>query len=137
MTLPTPDQFEKFYKSVHEKADDPTFGAFPWQRRLAKLVHEGDWPRAIALPTAAGKTACIDIAVFALACGAKNAARRIFFVVDRRIVVDQAFEHAKKLAKVLDRASDCVLHETADALRDIAEPGWNRLSFTDRQRILN
>ena len=63
---------------------------FPWQKRLAKRVCGGEWPRAIALPTAAGKTACIDIAVFALACRAKDAPRRIFFVVDRRIVVDQA-----------------------------------------------
>src|SRR5947209_12066680 len=101
MTLPTLDQFETFYKTIHKKMDDPNFGAFPWQRRLAKRVHEGDWPRAIALPTAAGKTACIDIAVFALACRAKDAPRRIFFVVDRRIVVDQAWVHAKRLAKML------------------------------------
>ena len=85
MSLPQPEQFAAFYKAVYGKSDDPTFGPFPWQERLARRVCAGDWPHAIALPTAAGKTACIDIAVFALACRAKDAPRRIFFVVDRRI----------------------------------------------------
>jgi CRISPR-associated endonuclease/helicase Cas3 len=121
MSLPTADQFEAFYKAVHEKTDDPHFGAFPWQKRLTKRVCDGDWPRAIALPTAAGKTACIDIAVFALACRAKNAPRRIFFVVDRRIVVDQAWIHAKQMATVLNAAKTGILKSVADALRAIAQ----------------
>ena len=120
MSLLTADQFEAFYKAVHEKTDDPHFGAFPWQKRLAKRVCDGDWPRAIALPTAAGKTACIDIAVFALACRAKNAPRRIFFVVDRRIVVDQAWIHAKQMATFLNAAKKGILKSVADALRAIA-----------------
>ena len=62
MSLPTPEQFEEFYQAVYG------YEPFPWQKRLAKRVCSGDWPRIIALPTAAGKTACIDIAVFALAC---------------------------------------------------------------------
>lgn len=121
MTPPTADQFEAFYKAANGKADDPHFGPFPWQSRLASRVHEGNWPRAIALPTAAGKTACIDIAVFALACRAKHAPRRIFFVVDRRIVVDQAFDHAKNLAKALREAKSGILKCVADSLREIAQ----------------
>lgn len=115
MSLPTPDQFAEFYQAVHG------YEPFPWQNRLAERVCNGDWPHAIALPTAAGKTACIDIAVFALACRANNAARRIFFVVDRRIVVDQAFEHAKKLAKALLDANRGILKHVADSLRAYAE----------------
>lgn len=110
-----PEQFAEFYEAVRG------FAPFPWQKRLAQRVGEkGDWPRAIALPTAAGKTACIDIAVFALACAAPNAPRRIFFVVDRRIVVDQAFDHAKKLADALKDAKSGILKQVADALREIA-----------------
>lgn len=155
MSSPIPNQFEAFYQAATlaiaelevaerrerelefgpekpPKAKDP----FPWQKRLAARVCSGDWPRAIALPTAAGKTACIDVAVFALACRAKEAARRIFFVVDRRIVVDQAWMHAKKLAKILDRASDGICREAADILRDISKPGWLTLTAPDRVRIL-
>jgi CRISPR-associated endonuclease/helicase Cas3 len=132
----TGDRFAEFYKAVHGKSDDPTFGPFPWQERLARRVCAGDWPRVIALPTAAGKTACIDVAVFALACQAKDAPRRIFFVVDRRIVVDQAHLHAEQLACVLNRAEDGILRQVADVLRDLAEPGWLKIGAADRQRIL-
>src|SRR5262245_31975032 len=118
MSLPTPEQFVEFFKAVYG------FEPFPWQARLAKRVCVGEWPHAIALPTAAGKTACIDVAVFALACRAPNAPRRIFFVVDRRIVVDQARMHAKKLAVALREAEGGILQEVADTLRDIAHPGW-------------
>lgn len=131
MTPPAPERFAEFYEKVHG------YPPFPWQERLAERVCGGkEWPRAIALPTAAGKTACIDIAVFALACGAKLAARRIFFVVDRRIVVDQAHDHAEKLACILDRADEGILRTVADSLRDRAQPGWLNLSAADRLRIL-
>ena len=76
------------------------------------------------------------MAVFALACGAPNAPRRVFFVVDRRIVVDQAFRHADALAKVLDRATDGILRDVADRLREIAEPGWLSLGAEQRDRVL-
>ena len=115
MTLPMPDQFNEFYKAVHG------YSPFPWQSRLSLRTCTNQWPRAIALPTAAGKTGCIDIAVFALACQAKGAARRIFFVVDRRIVVDQAFEHSKHLAELLHKAKDGILKTVADSLRNIAQ----------------
>ncbi|MGC8540068.1 MAG: hypothetical protein ACP5QA_05485 [Phycisphaerae bacterium] len=78
------------------------------------------------MPTAAGKTACIDIAVFALACQAhlppekRTAPRRIFFVVDRRIVVDQAYQHAKDLASLLADSKTDMLKRVADILRTFA-----------------
>jgi CRISPR-associated endonuclease/helicase Cas3 len=74
---------------------------FPWQERLAELALQGKWPASIGLPTSAGKTALIDIALFALAKRAPNAARRIFFVVDRRVIVDEAAERAGHLAEKL------------------------------------
>jgi CRISPR-associated endonuclease/helicase Cas3 len=115
MTLSMSDQFNEFYKAVHSHSP------FPWQSRLSLRTCTSEWPRAIALPTAAGKTGCIDIAVFSLACQAKGAARRIFFVVDRRIVVDQAFEHAKHLAELLHNAQHGILKTVADSLRNIAQ----------------
>jgi CRISPR-associated endonuclease/helicase Cas3 len=122
------DRFPEFLEAAHKHKP------FPWQERLlarvaqrASLIENGAqaWPEAIALPTAAGKTTCIDIAVFALACqavlspGERTAPRRVFFVVDRRVIVDEAYEHAKALALNLFRAKNGVLKEVADALRSL------------------
>lgn len=129
MTLPKPEQFAEFYQAVYG------YEPFPWQSRLAKRVCAGSWPRAIALPTAAGKTACIDIAVFALACRAKAAPRRIFFVVDRRVVVDQAKDHADQLREKLKGAKGGIVRDVALALRDIAHPGWRNLSEEEQKQV--
>ncbi|HXH05588.1 MAG TPA: type I-U CRISPR-associated helicase/endonuclease Cas3 [Vicinamibacterales bacterium] len=99
---------------------------FPWQAMLAERVAAGRWPTALDLPTASGKTACIDIAVYALAAQAhrplaeRTAPRRIWFVVDRRIVVDEAFERAQKIARRLADAGSGPLREIADRLRQLS-----------------
>lgn len=115
MSLTAAD-FPAFFTAVHGSDSLP----FPWQTRLAKRVCERGWPKAIALPTAAGKTGCIDIALFSLACRARPCPRRIFFVVDRRIVVDQAFRHARRLSETLANANSGILRSVADALRELA-----------------
>ena len=105
---------------------------FAWQKDLARRVVErveSSWPDAIALPTASGKTACLDIAVFALAAQASRltrkqvitAPRRIFFVVDRRVIVDEAYERARRLACKLEQAEEGILRRVADNLRQIAD----------------
>jgi CRISPR-associated endonuclease/helicase Cas3 len=115
--------------------DAPDFAAYlralwgrdplPWQQMLAERVASGEWPQALDLPTASGKTACIDIAVYALAAQAhrplaeRTAPRRIWFV-DRRIVVDEAFERASKIADKLARATAGPLKEVADRLRALS-----------------
>ncbi|MCY3986834.1 MAG: hypothetical protein OXF23_07345, partial [Candidatus Dadabacteria bacterium] len=96
------------------------------------------WPDAIALPTGAGKTACLDIAVFALAICARRtqseagsavaAPRRIFFVVDRRIIVDAAYERARCLAHKLECARAGVLKAVADELMLMACGGRAAMS---------
>ncbi len=102
------------------------YGPFPWQSMLAERVEGGTWPKALDLPTASGKTACIEVALYALAAQAerstedRTAPRRIWFVVDRRIVVDEAFERANKIAERLRKASDGPLREVADRLRHVA-----------------
>jgi CRISPR-associated endonuclease/helicase Cas3 len=113
--------FDAFFKELWEKPP------FAWQHELARRVLEDEtpWPEVIALPTAAGKTACLDIAVYALAAQANRLAsgvlltapRRIFFVVDRRVIVDEAFERARTLAKKLRLAKGGILKDVADRLR--------------------
>lgn len=111
----TTEDFDVFFEQLYQT--DP----FPWQQRLVHQVLQGCWPTPLALPTASGKTAALDIAVFALAAGAPGAARRIFFVIDRRIVVDEASARAAALADRLQRAlssrrGDGVLRRVAEAL---------------------
>lgn len=119
--------FAEFFTSLWSRPP------FAWQQALAERVLGRDavgspWPEAIALPTASGKTACMDVAVFALAAQAPRLAagqtitapRRVFFVVDRRVIVDEAYERAKKLAQKLDGAKEGILKRVADNLRQIA-----------------
>lgn len=108
----TPERFEEFFTALH-----PGRQPFPWQKRLCRGVMNGEWPRTLALPTASGKTSCIDIALYALAAGAPQAPRRILFVVDRRVIVDEAFNHASNIAERLRDAKEGILYEVANGLR--------------------
>ena len=128
MNTVTSAQFDEFFESLYG------YEPFPWQYELARKVAESQlrdpcWPKALALPTAAGKTACIDMAIFALACqsdrapGERTAPRRIFFVVDRRVIVDETFERARNLAKKLREArnGDGILKDVADSLCSLTQ----------------
>ena len=136
--------FAEFFAALGDKRP------FSWQQELAERVLKrapasvdspgadapsgaggatpSSWPAAIALPTASGKTACMDVALFALAAQASRlssgqpftAPRRIFFVVDRRVIVDAAHERARRLAKRLGQAREGILKVVADDLRRIA-----------------
>jgi CRISPR-associated endonuclease/helicase Cas3 len=122
----TAADFPIFFQALWDKKTP-----FPWQAALAeRVLAEGPdaWPEAITLPTAAGKTACLDIALFALAAQAERQAqgipltapRRIFFVVDRRVIVDEAFERARCMATRLEIAQEGILKTVADRLRLLA-----------------
>jgi hypothetical protein len=58
--------FDPFFQSFWN------YSPFPWQRLLAERLVEGRWPRVLELLTAAGKTACIDVALYALAAQAEK-----------------------------------------------------------------
>ena len=118
--------FSDFFTAVHDRPP------FPWQQRLASDLAESDeWPEVLDLPTGAGKTAALDVAVFHLALRADDpgrAALRIALVVDRRLVVDDAYAHAQKICKALeepDLVEDLrrrnVLAEVAKRLAKLAE----------------
>ncbi len=91
--------FARFFHVIH--GHDP----FPWQQDLVTLLDEtNEWPDVLDLPTGSGKTAALDAAVFHLAlrfeCPAR-AALRIALVVDRRLVVDDAYARASRIACAL------------------------------------
>ena len=118
--------FPEFFASLWRSERWPSPEPFPWQTMLAERGATGQWPEAINLPTASGKTACLDAAVFALAATSSaekpsaRMPRRIWFVVDRRIVVDEAFDHATALAAKLKNAKIGVLGEIAERLRSLS-----------------
>lgn len=104
----SPDDFLAFFHAVH--GHDP----FPWQARLAGQVVRHGWPSLLDLPTGSGKTAAIDVAVFHLALTAgqsvvRTAPLRIVYVVDRRTIVDQAFERGERIRRALAKSTNGVL----------------------------
>lgn len=105
-----PDEFTAFFHAVHGHAP------FPWQSRLLQQVAVAGWPDILDLPTGSGKTAALDVAVFALALEANRTSRRapirIIYVVDRRTIVDQAYERACRI-------QDKLLSGNIDILRRV------------------
>lgn len=122
MTL-APADFVAFFREVH--GHEP----FPWQRLLLERVaREGRWPDTLDLPTGAGKTAALDVAVFHLALEARRGTERqapvrIAFVVDRRLVVDDAYARARRIERALRQPTGRVTAEVAEALRTLALDG--------------
>jgi CRISPR-associated endonuclease/helicase Cas3 len=119
----TADDFSAFFRELWGSDCDP----FPWQREFARRLCAGKVPDYVAVPTGSGKTACLDAAVFALAMQAAlpmaehTQGRRIFFIVNRRVIVDEAYNRAGKLCKKLrDAASDSVAGRVAAALRKLS-----------------
>jgi CRISPR-associated endonuclease/helicase Cas3 len=111
--------FAAFFKGVHGVAP------FPWQDRLLRrIAKEGKWPSVLDLPTGSGKTAALDIAVFHLALEAsygleRRAPLRVAFVVDRRLIVDDAYTRAFRLQQALADPEDPTVAAVAAALGNL------------------
>jgi len=119
----TADDFSAFFRELWGAERDP----FPWQREFARRLCAGQVPHYVAVPTGSGKTACIDAAVFALAVQAtlpmaeRTQGRRIFFIVNRRVIVDEAYERAGTICRKLREATlDSVTGRVAAVLRKIS-----------------
>lgn len=126
--------FAEFYRALNSGRDP-----FPWQRRLAEQVAATEqWPAEVSVPTGLGKTACLDIAVWWLAAQAdrqpaeRTAPTRIWWVVNRRLLVDSTAEHAERIAHALSDPDEAnvvgrdreVVASVAQRLSSLsAEPG--------------
>lgn len=119
----TVEDFPAFFTAVHG------YEPYVWQQRLCERVCSGaPWPAALDVPTGLGKTAALDVAVFALALQAglppreRTAATRTIMVVDRRVIVDQSHERARHIADELTAAQSGPVAAVAAALRSLAGP---------------
>src|SRR5690606_8000829 len=99
-------------------------GACRWQHRLFTEFEAGTFPTDIELATGLGKTSIIVLWVLALgralARGSYSVPRRLAYVVDRRVVVDQASEFAEQVRERLEQAAkdeNHLLHTLATTLK--------------------
>src|SRR5690606_26173782 len=108
---------EEFFRAVHG------YAPFKWQCRLARELAAGEWPGVINVPTGAGKTSLIDIALYELVRdGGRSVPRRIVLVVDRRVIVDQVGERTLKIRMALGSATSAARRGVAARLREIVGP---------------
>ena len=108
--------FATFFRDIY--GYDP----FPWQQRLTEQVLEsGSWPEVIDLPTGSGKTAALDTAVFAMASRPDISPRRVVFVIDRRIVVDQVYERAERIRERIESGATPILSTVRERIHSISD----------------
>ena len=105
------NDFAPYFRAVHGHPP------FPWQERLtAEVLETGEWPSVIDMPTGTGKTAVLDTAIFSLAVRPETSPRRVVFVVDRRIIVDQVYKRALRIQKRIAKAHTAVLDKVRNRL---------------------
>ena len=84
---------------------------FPWQEKLFSLLMTGELPRHCDVPTGLGKTSVIAVWLAALGLSVLEPARRgriprrLAYIVDRRVVVDQATDEVEQLRERLGRSA--------------------------------
>jgi CRISPR-associated endonuclease/helicase Cas3 len=114
----TEEHFCAFFEAVHG------WTPFPWQQALLSRVLKHGWPALIDVPTGLGKTAVLDVAVYAAALRSEHSRRRVFLVVERRLIVDQAHEHATRIQQALaEAAPGTVCHAVAARLAAEGDDG--------------
>jgi CRISPR-associated endonuclease/helicase Cas3 len=113
----------RFFALTYDKSRRAGQHPFRWQWRLFEHLARSDWPYQIDLPTGLGKTSVIALWVLALGRALERGSspllipRRLAYVVDRRVVVDQASEEAEMIVARLEEALGAT---TSDALHSVA-----------------
>lgn len=114
----------QFFEELYRKLRRP-FAPMKWMNRMFEMVIGGCPPSVVNLPTGAGKTDLIVIWLIALAWYSQNRnqaspiPRRILWVVNRRVLVQQVHELAENLRTILNEQESEVTKELSDALRSL------------------
>lgn len=100
------DRFAMFFAAANDGGEP-----YPWQMALMeRTASTGTWPDAITAPTGAGKSAVVDIHVFLVCERARGAMdlrrppRRLVLVAPRRVLVDDQYDRARRLAELIGMA---------------------------------
>jgi CRISPR-associated endonuclease/helicase Cas3 len=106
MSIDPERYFDKYFSSL---SGHKAF--YPWQKKLFLQIASGNWPQIVHLPTGAGKTSVLHIWLLALAWSldekVHGVPRRLAWVVNRRVVVDQVTEEAESLIKATGGLDRC------------------------------
>ena len=73
---------------------------YPWQQRLYQVMISGKIPTYLDIPTGLGKTSIMIIWLIARAKSTTHNVKipsRLVYIVDRRVIVDQATDEAQKI----------------------------------------
>ena len=126
MVTPVPVAVAKFDFATHFEGltgNQP----YPWQQKLFDFFSTGQIPPDVNLPTGSGKTSIMVIWLLALArqgveqSQAMTIPRRLVWVVNRRVVVDQATEEAEQIRRHLaPDAGIAQLEPVRHALRSLS-----------------
>ncbi len=120
--------------------DFPTFfhtfwgyDPFPWQEMLAVRTAAGRWPQALDLPTASGKTACIDVAIHVLASQSERPlAERTAIVLTVAGISDSVpFTYEGRAFDRVDNTTRKMTQEHYEAL--LRERAHNRRRWENRE----
>lgn len=123
--------FRTFFQGVHG------FAPYAWQEAASEIAAEkGRLPRIVDVPTGLGKTALVDVWVWALARAVHrdlthSFGQRYVHAVERRSIVDGADHHMVRLAEALQQATeDTAVGAVAAALEKLSGTPGERLFVT-------
>ena len=108
----------------HYRALRTPYTPMAWMRRLFLRLVASEPPRLVDLPTGTGKTDLIVVWLVALAWYAKHRdstpaiPRRLVWVVNRRVLVQQVYALSERLSALLDPATEQFPAETVE-LREL------------------
>ena len=108
---------------------------FHWQEELFKRFIGGAIPSECDVPTGLGKTSTIAIWLLALAQSlmaqqaTRKIPRRLVYVVDRRIIVDQSTDEAQRVIGVLEEAGSKGISHSENPLGPVAK-AFRETTFT-------
>lgn len=93
------EKFKQYFKDLSG------FPPLRWQQRLFQRFVENRLPDSLDLPTGLGKTSVMQLWLLARAFN-PTLPKRLIYVVDRRVVVDQATQVAEDMLKKLQQRPD-------------------------------